>query len=185
MLFELLTHYNKTDTFDDEEINQLLENLDNKSMLRLDTKPDDVGVTIANENKMNQNYIGISGNALMNDYQTRIYLTNSKTRWGRFKNILGKIFSFFVPFKSELKYLFARYDRNVSDMFEFLRFLFIFNVLILFTASYMLINHLVTYKQGEDSMLCKFYLPCRIFYSRFSELDEMTYSFTLIAICVV
>jgi len=176
---------NDANNFDDEEINELLENLDNKSILNMDTKADDVGVTIANENKMTQNYIGISGNALMNDYQTRIYLTNSKTRWGRFKILLGKIFSFFVPFKSELKYLFARYDRNVSGMFEFLRFLFIFNVLILFTASYMLINHLVTYEQRKDSMLCKFYLPCRIFYSRFSELDKMTYSFTFIAICVV
>jgi len=66
----------------------------------------------------------MGGNAMMNDYATRIRALRGRTCWGRFKLFLEDTVDFFTPFKSDIYYLSSRYDRNVSGVFRFLRFLY-------------------------------------------------------------
>lgn len=191
----------KIDDFDldDEELNELMGKINHNE----EEKDELLGNPLNDQSKNfspGVNSMSGVGNALMNEYQVRLYFNNQKSCWGRFKIGLSMFIEFFIPFKKEMKYLFSRYDRSITGIFDFYRFLFLFNFLIFSTASYMLISHLML-KFGDsasntssnvkstasntDETICKIFLPCAILYSRFSTEEKSVYSFTFMGICVV
>jgi hypothetical protein len=187
------------DLDEDEEMKELLMKMDHKDDYDL---PEGTEKNIIQQININSVGQGFLGNALMNDYQARIYFSNTKTCWGRFKIFLDKIITFFTPFKSDMNYLFARFDRNISGMFDFFRFLYIFNFFVSLSAMYLLFNHIflvsgIISTQPSNSTnftihdtvanetLCQMFLPCSILYSRFTSSEKNVYSFTFLTICVV
>jgi hypothetical protein len=180
----------KIDDFDidDEELNELMGKINHN-----DEKDELLNPSSMNDQSKNfspnVNSMTTVGNALMNEYQVRLYLKNQKSCWGRFKINLNNFLEFFIPFKKEMKYLFSRYDRSITGVFDFYRFLFLFNILIFITSSYMLITHIITKIENNsttsDESICKIFLPCAILYSRFPTSENSVYSFTYMAICIV
>jgi hypothetical protein len=122
---------------------------------------------------------------MMNNYQTRIYLISKETCWGRFKYNISKFYNYIVPFKQNMKFIYARYDRNVSGLFETLQFVFMMSLTILLVALFLLISHLIefNYSNPLDESICAPFFPCVLLYSRFT--DKYTYSFTMLFIILL
>jgi preprotein translocase subunit SecG len=85
-----------------------------------------------------------------------------------------------------MKFIYSRYDRNVSGLFETLQYVFMISMTILLVALYMLISHLVNYNYSNinDQALCAPFLPCALLVSRFGESEKSIYSFTMVLIVI-
>lgn len=129
--------------------------------------------------------MGINGNAMMNNYMTRIHLFQNKTCWGRLMFRLNMIFDKLVPFQNDIRYILSRYDRNVSGIFEFSRFVFLFKTLLMLVVSFLLINHIIVHNSNSDQTWCSSYIPCFLYYSRFGEEEAFVFSITYIAIIFI
>lgn len=158
------------------------------------------------EEYKNLDFVLGGGNAMMNDYHTRVAFLRSKTCWGRFKLTLEKLYEFFIPFKADIKSLMQRYDMNVSGVFRFIRFLLCMHILISLSQAYLLINHIIVYFQAlnsstitdsttisnvpvtntsdvdinQDLFFCRYYIPCFLYFSRFTTEERLTYSLTFL-----
>lgn len=199
------------DNLNDEEIDKLLGRDDaavdifsNEEMV--DTNPMKENPNEDDPSDFRNMEFLYGGNAMMNDYQTRVYLLKKKTCWGRFKIFVEDVVDFFVPFKEDIEYISKKYDRNVSAVFRILRFIFILQCLISLSQLYLLIKQIVDYANDFSTnnrqiesisavinvssadeldanqylFLCYNYLPCVIFFSRFSSNMRLTFSVTFI-----
>jgi hypothetical protein len=151
----------------------------------LDLFNDKAGVGISAKTEISD--LKMEGNAMMNNYQTRVYLISKETCWGRFKSNLSRFYNYIVPFQDNMKFIYARYDRNVSGLFETLQFVFMVSMIILLVALYLLISHLASfnYSNRMDETICAPFFPCVLLYSRFNATEKNVYSFTMIFIILL
>jgi hypothetical protein len=132
-------------------------------------------LSIANRN--NGIELRLEGNATMNYYQTRIHLINRNTCWGKIKYTLEKYYNFLVPLKRDIKFIYVRYDRSVSGLFETLQYLLMLSFTLLFVGLYLLIIHLTNTNFSEG--LCGSLYPCAFMISRFNSNDKLALSVTI------
>lgn len=173
----------------DDEIAELMKDFHDKNAEKDEEIEDKELLSLTNISVNNLNILknnqAIPGNAMLNDYQTRIYLANSKTCWGKFIIWWDSVCEWILPFKKEISYISHRCDKNVEGQFLFARFLFIFNIIVSLSAIYLLINHLIVIDTTNDSTFCTTFIPCAILYSRFTAVEKNICSFTFVAICAV
>lgn len=152
-------------------------------------------------NLKNLEFLG-GGNAMYNDYQSKIIGLRKQTCWGRLKLRIENIVMFLTPFKSEMTKLRRRFDRNTIGYFEIIRFLFCLHCFVFFTQLFMLFNHFSYIDSSSNTNLdvnsiedinnlqssftsCRYNIPCFMFYSRFTENEKMVYSGTYLATCII
>jgi hypothetical protein len=125
----------------------------------------------------NQGDLRAEGNAMMNYYQTRIHLIDRNTCWGKFKYNLNRYYNFIVPLKGDIKFIYARYDRSVSGLFETLHYLMMLSLTLLLVGLYLLVIH-ISYTDLSEGM-CGSIIPCALMFSRFNANDKLALSVTI------
>jgi hypothetical protein len=154
---------------------------DHAHLLNLFMNDNNGGFSILKHN--NYTDLRVEGNAMMNYYQTRIHLINRNTCWGRFKYTLEKYYNFIVPLKSDIKFIFARYDRSVSGLFETFQYLMMLSLSLLLVGLYLLIIHISNTNFSEGT--CGSIFPCAFMFSRFKTDDKLAYSITVWMIIII
>ena len=115
-----------------------------------------------------------------------MYMKEMETCWGVFKDKIRKFLLALEPFQQDIKLIQSRYDYNVAGYFDFIRFLFLLKIYILLAFMYILIYHIINYTpKVNDQFFCMYYIPCSILYSRFSENEKTTFSFSYIALLAI
>lgn len=155
----------------------------------------------------NMNFV-FGGNAMLNDFQSRLAMMRNRTFCGRINAFLEKIIFFLTPFKSHMVSLRRRYDRNVVGLFDIMRFLFILQLIVSLFQVPLLVNHLILlmsdsfpYKytltssvevksekeieENQSFSICSLYIPCHLYYSRFTSNEKLFFSITLILTILV
>ena len=160
--------------------------INEEGSFKKDKKGNDVFMFGGQKNNVKVNNFVMS-NQLMGNYETRVYqLEVQQSCWGRFSNSLNNYFDFFMPLKDDIAFVASHYDKNIEGFFDFSRFLLVFSFFILFTYLYLLINHAVTFNYNQDyGFWCKYYLPCFIFYSRFTINEKAAFSYSFAFVCFV
>jgi hypothetical protein len=120
----------------------------------------------------------LASSAIANEHQNRLYSINSKTWKGQIKHKCHKFLQFFFPFKSDLEYLSYRYDRDVQVYFDTHRYLFMVSLIILLIYIYYIIQRILNSDFSTGVDLCKYSIPCFLFYSRVTSKEESAFSIT-------
>lgn len=126
-------------------------------------------------------------NQMASNYETRVYqIEVQQSCWSRFMNSINSFFDYFMPLKGDIAYVASHYDKNIEGFFDFSRFLLIFTIFIFFTYLYLMISHALTYDWNQEyGNFCIYYIPCFVFYSRFSPSEKLAFSYSFAFCCFV
>lgn len=126
----------------------------------------------------------LASTAIANEHQTKIFREKSKTKWGRFRHKFHNFLQFFVPFKNDINLIAYRYNVDVFEYFQISRFLFILSFFVLFSYVYFLVKHISYFdfnsKTNPMAGMCRFNLPCILFYSRIPVSEANAFSIAYI-----
>jgi len=129
----------------------------------------------------------VMSNQIMNNYETRVYQQEvQQSSWARFMKGLDYLFDILMPLREDLIFVSSHYDKNIEGFFEFSRFLLIFTIFIFFTYLYLLIIHIINFDFNQIyGNWCNYFLPCFVFYSRFSKNEKLAFSYSFAFVCFV
>ena len=84
-----------------------------------------------------------------------------------------------APFRKDLKYIESRYDRAITNVFTFTRFLILFNTFTALVFLYIFIRHI--YIQNDElGDFCDGFYPCGFFYSNFVAEEALSYTVSML-----
>ena len=93
------------------------------------------------------------------------------------KNIIIKLFNIIMPFKGDINYIKKKYNKTVLLTFKIYRFLFLISLFSLLIHLILCLSHIFTLKHNLTD-LCKYGIPCFLFYSSFDEEEGTIMSIT-------
>lgn len=120
----------------------------------------------------------LASSAIANEHQNRLFTKNSKTCKGQIKHKWHNFLQFFFPFKSDIRYLSYRYDRDILVYFESHRYLFMVSIIIFIIYIYFLIQRIINSDFSSGLDLCRYSIPCFLFYSRITSNEDSVFSIT-------
>ena len=96
----------------------------------------------------------------------------SKTR-----NYLIKFFNLIMPFKNDINFIKKKYNKTVLLTFKIYRFLFLLSIFSLLIHFILCFSHIIKLRHNLSG-LCKYGIPCFLFYSSFNEEEGSMISIT-------
>ena len=93
--------------------------------------------------------------------------------------LIDVVYQTIVPLKDDISFISSHFNKNIESLFEFLRFLLGFSILMFITYIYLMVSHAYHYFKGNGTLLCKFYFPCFLYYSSFDSTEKEVFSYTL------
>jgi hypothetical protein len=127
----------------------------------------------------------LGSTAIANAHRAKMIQLQTKGCWGTFKKGYNTVIATLTPFRSDMNLLFYRYDRDVQVYFETIRYLIVISFIVLIVYLYYMITHLMNSVYVDETMWCRFNIPCVLLYSRINVAERQAYSYSYAAMISV
>ena len=97
----------------------------------------------------------------------------------RFYEKVNNFLDRLTPLRSDIRKITVKYDKMVESYFVFFRFLVAFSLFVLLLFAWLIIWHLFNFDHSWSDV-CNGFMPCFLYYSRFSNSTNVIYGLTLV-----